>query len=65
MLNKKEAEQTRVFLATITELARELLDEVVSYEAELQENKAQQRMESVARYCRKKRAMNKRKARSR
>lgn len=65
MLNKKEVEQTRVFLATVTNLARELLDEVATYEAELQENKAEQCAQSVARYQRKKRLINKRKAGSR
>lgn len=62
MLNKKEVEQTRRFLATVTSLARELLDEVATYEAELQENKAEQCAQSVARYQRKKRLINKRKA---
>ena len=60
MLNKKEVEQTRLFLATVTGLARDLLDEVATYEAELQENKAQQCAESVARYQRRKRFANKR-----
>jgi hypothetical protein len=60
MLNKKEVEQTRLFLATVTGLARDLLDEVATYEAELQENKAQQCAESVARYQRRKRLANKR-----
>lgn len=62
MLNKKEVEQTRVFLATVTGLARDLLDEIATYEAELQENKAQQRAESVSRYQRKKARISKSKA---
>lgn len=56
MLNKKELQQTIDFLAIITECARELLDEVVSYEALINENKQQQHKQSEMRKKRKNKA---------
>lgn len=60
MLNKKEAEQIADFLTTIISSAREILDEVVTFEAVLQENKKAQRKQSEERLRRKARAVNKR-----
>lgn len=56
MLNKKELEQTLGFLSIITDCARELLDEVATYEALLRDNKLEQRAQSELRKIRKKRA---------
>lgn len=60
VLNKKEAEQMGDFLAVMISSAREILDEVATFEATLQENKKQQRRQSEERARRKARARNKR-----
>ena len=62
MLNKKEAQQIIEFLTIITNSAREMLDEVATYEALLQENKKEQQSQSALRMKRKKRARARAKA---
>lgn len=64
MLNKKELKQTVEFLTIITECARELLDEVATYEAILSENKTDQKKQSALRRTRKKKQRAKSKASS-
>ena len=56
ILNKKEIEQLAIFMSTITECAREILDEIAEYEVVIQNNKKDQRYESMQRAMRKKRA---------
>lgn len=64
MLNKKELQQMDDFLTTVTDLARSMLDEVMMFYAELDENKAQQKAESEQRKARKKRARLRAKSRN-
>lgn len=64
MLNKKELEQTADFLATLEDLARSMLDELATYEAIIEENRAERKKETVDRYARRKKRLNKRKAMS-
>lgn len=56
ILNKKEIEQLAIFMSSITECAREILDEIAEYEVVIQNNKKDQRYESMQRAMRKKRA---------
>lgn len=60
VLNKKEVEQMGDFLAVLISSAREILDEVATFEAILQENKTLQRRQSEERARRKAKARNKR-----
>ncbi len=60
ILNKKEKDQTILFLSVIADLARDILDEVAEFEAVIESNKKEQHYESMQRAMRKKRARERR-----
>lgn len=65
MLNKREVEQLYCFLSSLQELARSILDEVAEFECIVDENKEKRKSETLDRYQRKKKLLNKRKSQSR
>lgn len=55
LLNKQETEQVKLFLATMADVARELLDEIAMFEAELSENEQERKRRATDRKLRNKR----------
>lgn len=64
MLNKKELEETVVFLSLITEQARTILDEVATFEGILLDLKKEQKEQSELRKLRKKKMIARLKAKN-
>lgn len=61
MLNKKEKTDIIEFMSMVTDLARELLDEVAVFEAVIEENEREQKRQSAKRKDRAKRLKRRRK----
>lgn len=62
MFNKKELEQLDLFLSALQDLARSMLDEVAEFECVVDESKEKRKAETLARYQRKKKLLNKRRS---
>lgn len=65
MFNKKELEQLDYFLSALQDLARSMLDEVAEFECVVDENREKRKAETIARYQRRKKLLNKRKTQTR
>lgn len=62
MFNKRELEQLESFLSALQDLARSMLDEIVEFECVVDESREKRKAETLARYHREKKRINRRKS---